>query len=163
MLKKEMLIEALGLEKHIEGGYFLQTYKSDLQLTNPQGNVRSVMTSIYYLLDSDSPVGHFHKNTSDIVHYYHGGDPIDYYLIDEAGSLETVTMGWDVQAGQRLQLIVPGGIWKASELCSQHHGYGLIGEAVAPGFEYEDMALGETSVLLEKFPQHQTLIKRLSR
>jgi len=54
------------------------------------------------------------------------------------GALETVTLGTDIAAGQKLQLTVQGGWWKASELASGE--YGLISEAVSPGFNYDDMA-----------------------
>ena len=59
-------------------------------------------------------------------------------------------------AGQRLQLTGPGGVWKASHLPAGD--YGLISEAVSPGFEYEDMQLGERSTLLQAFPEHAELI-----
>jgi predicted cupin superfamily sugar epimerase len=46
-------------------------------------------------------------------------------------------------------------------------GYGLIGEAVAPGFEYSDMQLGQyyltITELLTLFPQHAVLIQSSSR
>jgi predicted cupin superfamily sugar epimerase len=74
------------------------------------------MTSIYYLLTREGPIGHFHRNRSDIVHYFQLGDPIEYTLIHPDGALETVTMGPDPRRGQVLQLTVPGGIWKASRL-----------------------------------------------
>jgi predicted cupin superfamily sugar epimerase len=79
------------------------------------GGQRHLMTSIYYLLTKDSPIGHFHLNQSDIVHYYHLGSPIQYSLIFPDGTLNTVVMGSDVIAGQCLQLHVPGGVWKANE------------------------------------------------
>jgi predicted cupin superfamily sugar epimerase len=60
--------------------------------------------------------------------------------------------------------MVKGGTWKASKVSlNGDYGYGLIGEAVAPGFEYSDMQLGKTSDLLEEFPQHTKLIVELSR
>ena len=39
----------------------------------------------------------------------------------------------------------------------------LIGEAVAPGFEYTDMQLGKRSAMLSAFPQHADVIKKLTR
>jgi predicted cupin superfamily sugar epimerase len=58
---------------------------------------------------------------------------------------------------------VPGGIWKASRLTPGKLGYGLISEAVTPGFSYEDMSLGVTSEMLEAYPEHSVLIRELSR
>ena len=70
-------------------------------------------------------------------------------------------LGPDLAAGQQLQLAVPGGVWKASHL--PRGDYGLISEAVAPGFEYEDMQLGEREALLRRFPQHRALIEAYTR
>ena len=72
-------------------------------------------------------------------------------------------MGPDVAAGQVLQLTVPGGVWKASEIPNNGvHGFGLISEAVSPGFEYADMTLGYYEQMRALFPQHDALLKQLT-
>lgn len=160
----DALIEALELTEHVEGGYFRRTYQADHRPTvATDGGERYLMTSIHYLLTQASPVGHFHCNRSDIVHYFHLGDPIRYYLLMPDGRLEIVDMGADVVAGQRLQLTVPGGVWKASRLLDGPCGYGLISEAVSPGFDYADMRLGDRTGLVEAFPQHEAVIRDLAR
>lgn len=158
------LIEALALEGHIEGGFYRRTYEATGTPRVDAGHgERFSMTSIYYLLTAAGPVGHFHRNRSDIVHYFHLGDPIEYFLIHPDGRLDSFVMGPDPTRGQRLQLTVPGGTWKASRLRDGSRGYGLISEAVSPGFDYADMTLGRTSTLIEAFPQHADLIRALSR
>ena len=158
------LIETLGLDGHVEGGFFRRTYEATGKPRVDDGRgERFSMTSIFYLLTAAGPVGHFHRNRSDIVHYFHLGDPIEYFLIHPDGRLETVTMGPDPTRGHRLQLTVAGGIWKASRLSDGAAGYGLISEAVTPGFDYADMTLGRTSELLRRFPAHEVLIRQLSR
>ena len=157
------LVEHLGLDGPVEGGFFRRTYASDYTLLTEDDRERLTLSSIFYLLAAESPIGHFHLNQSDIVHYFHLGDPITYYLLHPPGELETTVMGSDVRRGQVLQLTVPGGVWKASEIPSNgSHGFGLISEAVTPGFEYDDMTLGYRDVLVAQFPQHDTLVKRLS-
>ena len=157
------LVEHLGLDGHIEGGFFRRTYASDYTLLTADDRERLSLSSIFYLLAAESPIGHFHLNQSDIVHYFHLGDPITYYLLHPTGKLETTVMGSDVRNGQVLQLTVPGGVWKASEIpANGSHGFGLISEAVTPGFEYDDMTLGYRDLLMERFPQHEALVKRLS-
>ena len=159
---KQSVIEALQLEAHVEGGYFRRTFQADHRdkLELPIGE-RFTLTSIFYLLTSDSRVGHWHRNRSDIVHYFHLGAPITYYLLHPDGALETVILGQDIAAGQQLQLAVPGGVWKASHLSAGD--YGLISEAVAPGFEYEDMTLGTREQLYALFPEQHAIIDRYSR
>ncbi|KAE9650531.1 cupin domain-containing protein [Pseudomonas sp. PB106] len=164
LVKSQDVIKALDLEPHVEGGYFRRTYQADHrdQLETANGP-RYLLTSIYYLLDLQSPVGQFHFNQSDILHYFHLGDAIEYSLIHADGSLQTLVMGSDIQAGQSLQLHVPGGIWKASRLLDGENGFGLISEAVSPGFDFADMEMGNRRKLTRQFPQHRTLIEKLTR
>jgi len=165
LLTAKQLAKALNLEEHVEGGYFRQTFKADHRPTiaTENGN-RVTMTSIYYLLSAQSPIGHFHMNQSDIMHYFHMGDPITYYMLNADGSLQTTILGPDPSQGHQMQMMVEGGTWKASKIStSGKYGYGLIGEAVAPGFEYADMQLGKTANLIKQFPKYRTLIEELSR
>jgi purine nucleoside permease/predicted cupin superfamily sugar epimerase len=163
-MNTQELVKALNLEAHVEGGYFRQTFKADHRpMIQTASGQRVTMTSIYYLLTAESPIGHFHMNQSDIMHYFHMGDPITYSLIQPDGQLETIVMGSDPSQGQVMQMMVKGGIWKASQIPTDgQYGYGLIGEAVAPGFEYSDMQLGEKEPLMMQFPQHISLIEQLS-
>ena len=155
---RDTVIEKLGLESHVEGGYFKRSFQADHREKIDQGDgPRFTMTSIFYLLTADSPVGHWHLNRSDIIHYYHLGDPVHYYMIHPDGVMETAILGPDLAAGQQLQLTVKGGIWKASHLPTGD--YGLVSEAVSPGFDYQDMQLGERPSLLNAFPQHRALIE----
>ena len=165
ILTAEQLAQALNLEAHIEGGYFRQTFKADHRpnISTKNGD-RVTMSSIYYLLSAQSPIGHFHMNLSDIMHYFHTGDPITYFMLNTDGSLQTIILGPDPTLGHQMQMMVKGGTWKASKISTDgKYGYGLIGEAVAPGFEYADMQLGKTAILLKEFPQHTLLIEELSR
>lgn len=148
---KQDLVEALGLEPHVEGGYFRRTYEAQ-GLCDAGGQERRTMTSIFYLLTEDSPVGHLHCNQSDIVHYFHGGGTLRYWLLDPGGALRTVDLGWRLDRGQQLQLTVPGGVWKASRLLDG--AWGLISEAVSPGWDPADMAMISESMIRDQHPQH---------
>jgi predicted cupin superfamily sugar epimerase len=158
------IIAALELESHVEGGYYRRTYQSaaDRMIDGDRGS-RHLMTSIYYLLTAASPTGYFHRNRSDILHYHHLGNALRYFLISPDGTLETVTMGSDIRAGQRLQLHVPGGVWKASMLLEGPSDYGLISEAVSPGFDFADMELGNGRELARRFPEHAALVEKMTR
>jgi uncharacterized protein len=150
MTKKD-LISQLGLTEHIEGGYFRETYRAPCTVaTEREGSQRSVSTVIFYLLTDDRPVGHFHRNRSDIVHYFHLGSPVTYVLLSPDGDLRQVDMGSDVAKGEVLQLVVPGGTWKASLLPQGE--YGLISESVSPGFDFRDMELASPEIFKASFP-----------
>jgi predicted cupin superfamily sugar epimerase len=158
---KQSLIDALGLQAHVEGGYFRRSFQADHRARiDTDAGPRLTLTSIYYLLTDDSPLGGWHRNRSDILHYYHLGSPVSYYMIHPDGRLETAVLGPDLAAGECLQLAVRGGVWKAAYL--QGGEYGLLSEAVAPGFEYEDMTLGEAERMVQAFPRHRELIERFS-
>lgn len=108
------------------------------------------MSSIFYMLTDDSPIGYLHKNKSDIIHYFHGGSPLSYLIVHPDGNLERKVLGVDLDRGQQLQLIVRGGCWKATELATGE--FGLISEAVSPGFEYDDMELAKEETIKNRFP-----------
>lgn len=159
-MTKQDLIHQLQLTAHVEGGYFRRTYAST-RLTSDQPE-RACMSSIFYLLTDDSPIGHLHCNRSDIVHYYHAGNGqhagsgqgsgiLRYTLIHPGGFVEEVLLGPDLAKGHRWQLTVPGGVWKASELiCGE---WGLISEAVCPGFDFADMQLAGLTQLQALLPE----------
>lgn len=159
---KQTVIKMLKLEPHLEGGYFRRTFQADHRdkLDLPIGE-RFCLTSIFYMLTAEANIGRWHCNCSDIIHYFHMGAPINYFMLHPDGSLQTVTLGPDLAKGQQLQLIVKGGVWKASHLPAG--GYGLISEAVAPGFDYNDMTLAKQAQLSEQFPEHQAFIKAYTR
>ena len=156
-MTKEEIISKLNLVKHVEGGYFRETYRSKEKMEVERvGKERNVMTSILYLLTDDRPTNYFHKNLSDMVHYFQAGSALTYMIIHPNGEFEKIQLGMNIDAGEVPQLIVKGGCWKAATLLSGE--YGLLGEAVAPGFEYRDMQLADTS-LLDEFPHLKDEIK----
>ncbi len=130
------LIAKLQLEAHPEGGYFRRSYTAEQSLTSADGSPRALASSIFYLLTRDSPTGRLHRNRSDILHFWQGGAPLHYTLLLPDGALKEVVMGPDLAGGQQLQLCVPGGWWKASQL--RAGDYGLISEVVCPGFDFRD-------------------------
>ncbi|MEM6406343.1 MAG: cupin domain-containing protein [Pseudomonadota bacterium] len=129
--------QAFNLLPHQEGGYYRRTYTS--QITD--GAERVAATAIYYLLTTTEPIGHWHKNRSDIIHCFHIGSPLTYWLIDPQGRLSQCQLGTDWTQGQQLQLQVPGGYWKATEL--EQGDYALISEVVVPGFDDRDMVFAK--------------------
>ena len=153
-MNKQDIIKTLNLEPHIEGGYFRVTYRdAKTMITEREGGDRSNLTSIYYLLTDDRPIDHFHLNKSPIMHYFHGGSAITYHLITPAGEWQTIKLGANILAGEIPQLMVPGGYWKTAILESGE--YGLLGEAVVPGFDYRDMQVATATELAQLYPQHQ--------
>ncbi len=162
MDKTAAVIKALQLEPHIEGGYFKRTYTSRHITT---GNKVS-MSSIYYMLTTDGPIGHTSKNCSDIMRYYHLGLPFRYLVLFPDGNLEETILGPDILAGHKLQLIVPGGTWVSTEILTREGAveeFGIVSEAVTPGFEYSDMVLATKEVIQSQYPQHWNTLRKFIR
>jgi uncharacterized protein len=151
MINKHDLIKQLSLVEHIEGGYFTETHRSlEILSTKREGRDRALLTSIYYLLTDDRPIDRFHRNQSDIIHYFHYGSAITYLILEPSGKLTKVKLGLNFTQGEVAQLLVPGSFWKAAVL--EKGEFGLIGEAVTPGFDYRDMEIGTASYFQEFFP-----------
>ncbi len=150
-MNKQDWITQLSLVEHVEGGYFSESHRSAEHMpTKREGGDRNILTSIYYLLTDDRSVDHLHKNKSDIMHYFQAGSAITYILVDLEGKLSRVKLGLNLAHGEVPQLLVPGGYWKAAVL--EAGEYGLLGEAVAPGFDYRDMEIAEAANIQAQFP-----------
>jgi len=151
----DQIIELLNLEPLPgEGGYFRETLKSEETipagvLPSHQGP-RSTSTQIYYLLKSGS-ASKLHRVRSDEVFHHYLGAPVTQLRIDPEGNTETVTIGPDLLAGHRPQVIVPKHWWQGAILTSDTHpepapepdpdAFALLGCTVSPGFEWDDFEL----------------------
>jgi len=152
----------LDLQPHpLEGGYFRRTYQSE-QCFSDSGNARQpryCASSIFYMLSADQPIGFLHRNRSDILHCYQLGEAMEYFLIGEDAKLRTFTLGPDLVNGQVLQLLVPGGVWKASRLYGS--SYSLISELVVPGFDYADNELANANDMRQHYEHLYSEIESL--
>ncbi|MEJ7597740.1 MAG: cupin domain-containing protein [Kofleriaceae bacterium] len=145
------LVEQLGLVRHPQGGFFRQTHETawSVETADRADGRRPGLNMIFYLLTRESPIGHFHKDRSDIVHYFHLGSPLTYLTISPAGELSTTILGPDLARGHVLQLVVPGGTWKATVLDGD---FGLLSEVVAPAYDPRDMEIATAERLTRLFP-----------
>ena len=83
-------------------------------------------------------------------------------MISPDGGYEAVVIGNQIQNGQKLQFVVPGGYWFAAEVV-QTGAFSLVGCTVAPGFDFQDFTMPSQSEMITLFPQHQSIIKKLTR
>jgi len=165
MNNADSIINKLGLEPHIEGGHFTETYKSPYLVDgkyineNIEGK-RPLSTSIYYLLKSGQ-VSKFHRLKFDEQWFYHSGSPLLIHLIDKDGKLENVKLGTDVTIGEIPQLLVKAGLVLGAEVV-KNNSFCLVSCVVTPGFDYRDFTLFESIELTDEFPQHEKLIRKLN-
>lgn len=159
-------IERLRLEPHPEGGYFRQTYQSDLTVAKaalPVGftGARAASTAIYFLLEGEN-FSAFHRLRSDEVWHFYDGAPLVIHVIEPEGAVSRILMGRDVDAGQALQAVVKAGCWFASHV-ADWSSFALVGCTVAPGFDFADFEMGRREELVERYALHTELIERLTR
>jgi predicted cupin superfamily sugar epimerase len=103
----------------------------------------------------------FHRLAHDEVWHFYGGDPIRLVLLRPDGEVEEIWLGADVRAGQRVQAVVPAGVWQAGEL-SPAGVYGLFGCTMAPGFTGASFEGGRRSELVASHPSARIDIDRLA-
>jgi len=159
-------IEKLQLEAHPEGGYFRQTYRSDVMLAKealPEGftGTRAASTAIYFLLQGKR-FSAFHRLRSDEVWHFYTGEPLAVHVLEPQGGYSLILLGRDFEAGQVLQAVVPAGCWFASHV-ADWESFAVVGCTVAPGFEFEDFEMGKREELVARYPQRRELIERLTR
>jgi uncharacterized protein len=133
----------LDLSPHPEGGWFRETWRSDL--TMPQSALppdyagpRNAGTAILFLLMAGQQSA-WHTVRSAELWLYHRGGPLLLEVGPEQAGATTQVLGPDIVAGEQPQLVVPPGHWQRArprddEPC-------LVSCVVIPGFDYADFAL----------------------
>ena len=97
-----------------------------------QPNLRMALSHIYYYLPRGA-YSRFHKNRYDEVWNLYSGEGLRFILFDQQKRL--VTEKYIRTSHLAFHLVVPGGVWQASEPIGD---YALVGCTVAPGWEIED-------------------------
>ena len=159
-------IDALKLEPHPEGGYFRETYRSPLPISQsalpaPFTGDRSASTAIYFLLEGED-FSAFHRIASDEMWHFYAGAAVSVHAIDSDGQSIEIKLGPNPERREVFQAVVPAGWWFGSCL-AQRDTFALVGCTVAPGFDFAEFEMAERSALLSEYPQHAALIRRLTR
>jgi predicted cupin superfamily sugar epimerase len=149
----EQLVRELRLRPHPEGGYFVETYRSEIRILSG-GRERSAITSIEFLLTGDD-FSAFHRLTSDEIWHHYAGGPVAIETIAPDGMHRQLVIG----DGERRQAAVSAGSWFAAHLAGER-AYALVGCDVAPGFEFEDFEVGSRAAMLREFPGLGELVTR---
>ena len=168
------VIELLGLERlpH-EGGFFRETYRAAGMVQTEAGR-RASSTQIYYML-RPGETSALHRVRHDEVFHHYMGDPVTQLRIDDGTSthepggdvqgVEVVTIGPDLEAGQRPQVVAAAHVWQGMVLGEGTFGYALLGCTVAPGFEWADFELisrDRAECFASAMPEHAGLIRVLT-
>ena len=165
MTDAERWIRDLRLQRHPEGGWFREVYRADETIPRrclpPRFEAdRSHSTAIYFLLEGED-FSALHRLKQDELWHFYDGDRLTIHMIDPGGRHNTAMLGRHCDGGQRPMAVVKGGWWFGAT--AEPESYALVGCTVAPGFDFDDFESPRRDQLLDKFPQHATLIRRLTR
>lgn len=146
------LIEHFKFERlPVEGTLFVSTYRSAGNLPNgkPFG---TGMIGMY--CHEPQSVSYFHKLSIDEMWHFYGGDPLRLILLYPGGSSRDVTLGNEPLKGQKIQFVIPAGVWQAGH-CVEGGKYSLFGCTLAPGFTGDIFTGGAQSELLNSYPDRK--------
>ncbi|UZF54516.1 cupin domain-containing protein [Gordonia polyisoprenivorans] len=150
--------QPLGLAPHPEGGWYAETWRSELSL--PAASLpgydgdRAAGTAIYFvLLPGEESAWHTVRGAE--MWLFHRGAPVELDLggdgsvplgvgptgIEHTGieHTETIVVGPDIGAGHRPQVLVPPGHWQRARAVGNEAA--LVSCVVVPGFDFADFRL----------------------
>jgi len=131
------------LELHVlpkESGY-LGIIGVSAQKIMVDGRSLAAQSQNYYLLTRDRPINFLHWLQPDDTHILIEGGPVDYFIFHPDGHAEKITLGMDLQAGQRPVVAIPGGSWKALRL-RDGVAYALTANTLSPEFTPDRVKIG---------------------
>lgn len=140
--------EDLNLAPHPEGGWYRETWRSDITLPasalpGHYPGARTAGTAILFLLlPGQRSAWHTVRGTE--LWFHHRGSPLQLDLGGDGaapGPPDSRLLGPDVAAGQHPQLVVPPGHWQRAEPVGNKPT--LVGCVVVPGFDFADFRIEE--------------------
>lgn len=137
-------VRQLELSPHPEGGWFRETWRSELTLDHVHlpphyGGPRSAGTAILFVLMPGQESA-WHTVRSAELWLFHRGSPVTLEFGPEQDSAATQLLGSDIEAGQHPQLLVPAGQWQRARPAGMEPS--LVSCIVVPGFDFADFSLG---------------------
>ncbi len=144
----ELIIDRLGLVPLVpEGGFVGQTHLDERA------------SAIHYLMVSPSVSG-LHRLDHLEIWAWHAGAPARMLLISPDGEVTEPVLGPDLVAGERPQVVVPGGWWQA---CEPVGDWTLVSTFMAPPYADDAVTFAGGRALTTTHPDHAERIRRLAR
>lgn len=131
----------LGLERHPEGGWYRETWRSPIEVSLPDGRRRPTATLIWFLLPAGEASA-WHRVASDELWLAHDGTV--RLQLGGGGAApveaEVVVLTADADAGGVAQVVVPARHWQRT---LTGPGDALVRCLVSPGFDFADFELAD--------------------
>jgi uncharacterized protein len=138
------LIDRLQLQPHPEGGFYRETWRSDLCLPSsilPDGYTgdRSAGTAILFLLPTGA-CSRWHRVRSAELWFHQAGDPLELVVAATLdGASQTTALGRDCC----WQAVVQPNYWQKAQPLAGRAGYALVACVVVPGFDFADFEMSD--------------------
>jgi hypothetical protein len=157
------LIQLLKLERHPEGGYYREVFRSmrEVRVPAPAGipgiaasaplMSRSAITTIYFLLVEGEPSG-WHSVASDEIWHHLEGAPAELIELSLETSDNVRHRLGPLGDGAAPVATIPAGYWQMARTLG---AFTLVGCTVGPGFDFEDFKL------LADDPEAEQRLRRL--
>jgi uncharacterized protein len=120
----------LVLEPHPTCGFTALSYLSPHRIANealPAGyrGTHTLGLALYFLVTPEQPT-RLHRIRSDQIYHHYLGDPLEVLMLLPDGKGAVATVGGDLAAGMRPQLLIPGGLAHLArpggrQLCAARH------------------------------------------
>ncbi|NDG23892.1 MAG: hypothetical protein EB126_09295, partial [Synechococcaceae bacterium WBB_10_009] len=136
----DALIARLGLQPHPEGGFYRELHRSPLAVQRGDGQARSALTLILFLLPAGA-ISRWHRvQGADESWHFIGGAPLELLLRPAAEApTQTTVLGFDLTRAEMAPLaVVPSGWWQAARSLGP---WSLVSCCVGPGFDFQDFEL----------------------
>ena len=138
MTSRPALAEQFDLQPHPEGGWFRETFRSEVVFTPPgYDGPRAAATAIYFLLCPGERSA-WHVVKSDELWFWHSGGSLEVRLGGAGDRPEEPGEAY-VLGVTHPQVLVPAGVWQSAVPAGQEPV--LVSCVVAPGFDFADFRM----------------------
>jgi predicted cupin superfamily sugar epimerase len=149
------ILRLLDLEPNATCGFVRVTFVSSRAvaaggLGAPFEGGRALGSALYFMVTPEAPV-RLHRIRNDQLYHYYLGDPLEVFLLHADGSSERVVVGPNLAAGERVQLLIPGGTFHTARLVGS--GRWFLGASTEwPGVDPADVEIGDLEAIAARHP-----------
>jgi uncharacterized protein len=160
-LSAQQIIDLLGLKPHPTCGFASEIFQSAIQVPKavlPAGynGSRPLGGVLYFLVKPEAQI-RLHRIRSDQMYHHYFGDPLEVLLLYPNGISEVKTVGPDLAAGMRPQLMIPGNTYHASRMAPGAK-FAMLGTSVWVKPEPSDVEMGNPDQLAVAYPAAKSQI-----
>lgn len=117
-------------------------------------------SALYFLVTPTAPV-RLHRIRNDQLYHYYLGDPLEVFLLHADGSTESVIVGPDLRAGNRVQLLIPGNTFHTARVIGRRRWF-LGASTEWPGVVPTDVEIGNVDEIAANYPAMAATLRAIA-